>query len=84
MTFTNQTSTGSFAKDLFERVVMTFLQAFLGALITGGVFDVAGVRNVSAYEAAVLAGVAAVLALGKGLAAKWLSNRQSASLAPGV
>ncbi len=73
-----------FVKDLFERVIMTFLQAFLGALIAGGVFDVTGVREVSAYEAAALAGVAAVLALIKGLVAKWVSNRQSASLAPGV
>jgi hypothetical protein len=86
MSFTRPTAaaTGTYLRDLAERVITTFLTAFSGALITGGVFDVAGVRDVSAYQAAGLAGVAAVLSLVKGLVAKWVSNRESASLAPGV
>lgn len=73
-----------YVRDLAERVVVTFGQAFGAVLISGGVFDVAGVRNVSAYQAAGLAGVAAVLSLAKGLVAKLVSKPDSASLASGV
>jgi hypothetical protein len=74
----------SYIIDLAERVVWTFLQAFLGALIAGGVFDVAGVRDVSAWEAAALGGVAAVLSLLKGIAAKFIGQPDSASTAPSI
>jgi len=75
---------GRYVRDLAERVVATFLTAFLGALVTGGWFDVAHVRDLSAVQAAALAGVAAVLSLIKGLVAKFVADRDSASLAPGV
>jgi hypothetical protein len=78
------TTSSLYVRDLAERVASTFVQAFLGALITGGVFDVAGVRDVSAWEAAGLAGVAAVLALLKGLAAKFVGQPDSASVDPQV
>lgn len=73
-----------YIRDLIERVVMSFLTAFLGTLVAGGWFDVAHVRDLSAVQAAALAGIAAVLSLIKGIIAQWVSNRNSASLAPGV
>jgi hypothetical protein len=73
-----------YAIDLAERVASTFVVAFAGTLVTGGWFDVAGIRDVSALQAAGLAGAAAVLSLVKGVVAKWVSNQDSASLAPGV
>lgn len=78
------TAAGRYVKDLVERVLSTFVIAFIGALITGGVFDVQGMTDVAAYSAAALAGVQAVLSLLKGLAAKLISDHNSASLAPGV
>lgn len=75
---------GRYALDLIERVVSTFAVAFLGTLVAGGWFDVAHIRDLSAVQAAIGAGIAAVLSLAKGLLAKWVSNRNSASLAPGV
>jgi hypothetical protein len=77
-------TTGTYAVDLIERIASTFAVAFLGTLVTGGWFDVAHVRDVSALQAAGLAAIAAVLSLVKGLVAKWVSNHGSASLAPGV
>lgn len=73
-----------YLRDLAERIVSTFVVAFLGALVAGGWFDLAHIRDASAVQDAALAGVAAALSLVKGLAAKWVSNRDSASLAPGV
>jgi hypothetical protein len=73
-----------YARDLAERVLWTFLQAFAAALIAGGVLDVANVRDVSAWQAAALGGVAAVLSLVKGLVAKFAGQSDSASTAPGV
>lgn len=73
-----------YLRDLAERVIATFLAAFLGTLVAGGWFDVQHIRDLSAVQAAALAGVAAVLSLVKGLVAQWVSNRDSASLAPGV
>lgn len=78
------TSTGRYVRDLIERVVATFVTAFLGVLVTGGVFDVSHLRDASAWQAAGLAGVAAVLSLVKGIVAKFVGDRDSASLAPGV
>lgn len=77
-------TTGTYIRDLAERIVSTFAVAFLGTLVTGGWFDVAHIRDVSALQAAGLSAIAAVLSLVKGLVAKWVSNRDSASLAPGV
>lgn len=77
-------TTSRYALDLAERIGSTFAVAFLGTLVTGGWFDVAHIRDVSALQAAGLAGIASVLSLVKGVAARWVSNRDSASLAPGV
>jgi hypothetical protein len=48
------------AKDIAERLVFTFLEAFLGAMILSPVL------NVSALKAAAFAGMAAALTYGKG------------------
>jgi hypothetical protein len=85
MTFTNQTSTGSrYVKDLVERIVSSFVLTFLGALTAGGWFDIGQITDLSIPRKAALAGIVAVLSLIKGLVAKFVADRNSASLAPGV
>ncbi|MGW1433377.1 holin [Streptomyces sp. NPDC002431] len=71
-------STKTYARDLVERVVATFLQTFVGALVLTQPFDLA------MWQAAAVAGVAAVGALLKGLVARWRDVTNSASLARGV
>lgn len=73
-----------FVRDLIERVLATFLVTFLGALITSGWFDLHGITDVSILGKAALAGVAAVLSLAKGLAAKYVGDSDSASLSKRV
>jgi hypothetical protein len=85
MTMTAPTRTkATYVRDLAERIASTFVVAFLGTLVTGGWFDVAHVRDVSALQAAGLAAIAAVLSLVKGIVARFVSERDTASLAPGV
>jgi hypothetical protein len=85
MTFTNRTSTaGRYIKDLAERVFFTFAQAFGATLVAGGWFEVDAITDLSIVQKAGVAGIAAVLAVIKGVIAKAVSNRESASLAPGV
>lgn len=63
-------------KDLLERCAWTFVQAFLGAYaVTGG-------RK--AAESAAIAGVAAVLSVVKGVAAKRIGDSDSASTVPSI
>lgn len=71
-------SAGTFARDLAERVIATFLQAFLGAIVLTTPLDI------GMWQAAAMAGVAAVLSLAKGLAARIRDVTNSASLAKGV
>ncbi|MFB8083678.1 MULTISPECIES: hypothetical protein [unclassified Streptomyces] len=68
----------TYVRDLAERVVSTGLQAGLGAVVVTRPFDL------SMWEAAGMAGVAASLALVKGLVARWRAVTNSASLAKGV
>lgn len=69
---------GTYARDLAERVTATFLQAFIGGLVLTAPFDL------HMWQTASLGGAAAVLSLVKGLAARWRSVANSASLAKGV
>jgi hypothetical protein len=63
-------------KDLGERCAWTFVQAFLATYaVTGG-------RK--AAESAAVAGVAAVLAVIKGVAAKKVGDPNSASTVPSI
>ncbi|MFF8458513.1 hypothetical protein ACF06T_28740 [Streptomyces albidoflavus] len=68
----------AYARDLFERVVATYLQAFVGALVFTAPFDLA------MWQTAAMAGVASVGALVKGLVARWRGATNSASLAKEV
>lgn len=63
--------TKSFALDLLERALSTFAQAFLGAYAVVG-----------AEKAAAAAGIAAGIAILKGLAASQVGAPDSASLLP--
>lgn len=67
-----------YGRDLTERVVMTFAEGFLGAIV------VTEMTDQHMWYAAVAAGVASGLALLKGLAAKRVGNVDSASLDGGV
>jgi hypothetical protein len=60
-----------YAKDLLERVVVTFLGAFLSVFV---------VTDVNSAKAAAVAGAAAVLSLIKGLVAKQVKQPDTASL----
>ncbi|MEW1895902.1 hypothetical protein [Streptomyces albidoflavus] len=68
----------AYARDLAERVVSTFLQAFVGGVVLTAPFDLA------MWQAAAVGGVAAAGALLKGLVARWRDVTNSASLAKGV
>ncbi|MFC8171218.1 hypothetical protein [Streptomyces sp. NPDC057325] len=68
----------TYGRDLAERVVATGLQAGIGAVVVTKPFDL------SMWEAAGLAGIAASLSLVKGIAARWRDVTNSASLAKGV
>ncbi|MGX1514993.1 hypothetical protein [Streptomyces collinus] len=68
----------TFGRDLLERVLSTFLQSFVGGIVVTTPLDG------SMWYAAGAGGVGAVLALGKGLVARWRSITNSASLAKGV
>ncbi len=68
----------TFARDLLERVLATFLQAFIGGIA------VTQPLNGSMWQAALVGGVAAALSLVKGLLARFSDVKHSASLAKGV
>lgn len=68
----------TYGRDLLERVISTFLQAFIGGIVITTPLDV------SMWHAAGVGGIGAVLALGKGLIARWRDVTNSASLAKGV
>lgn len=68
----------TYARDLAERVVATFLQAFVGGLVLTSPLDI------GMWQTAAVAGVAAAASLLKGLVARWRDVTNSASLARGV
>ncbi|MEV4335776.1 hypothetical protein [Streptomyces sp. NPDC049590] len=72
---------GTYAKDLAERVVWTFLGASGAVALAGGPADM---LSISFWEGAGTAGLAAVVALVKGLAARLIGPKNSASSARGV
>lgn len=69
---------GAYARDLLERVLSTFLQAFIGGIVVTQPLDG------SMWYAAAAGGVGAALALLKGIVARWRDVTNSASLAKGV
>ncbi|MEU9220130.1 hypothetical protein AB0D47_26735 [Streptomyces sp. NPDC048376] len=68
----------TYGRDLLERTASTFLEAFIGGIVVTTPLDG------SMWYAAGAGGVGAVLALGKGLVARWHDVTNSASLAKGV
>lgn len=68
----------TYARDLLERVLSTFLQAGIAGIVVTQPLDA------SMWYAAAAGGVGAVLALLKGLVARWRDVTNSASLARGV
>ncbi len=67
-------------RDALERIVWTFVQAFVGALLA----DAAGVLNLDAVKAAGIAGLAAVLAVVKTVAASRIGRPDAALPSTGV
>ncbi|MEU1496977.1 hypothetical protein [Streptomyces sp. NPDC005732] len=72
---------GAYSRDLGERVVWTFLGGTTAVLAAAGPGDM---FHASLWQAAGTGGIAAVISLVKGLAARWRDVRNSASLAKGV
>jgi r1t holin len=66
-----------YLKDLAERVIVTFVGAFLGAVT---VTNVADWGNLSMWQSAAAAGGAAVVSLLKGLFASQVGTKGTASL----
>ncbi|MEU9333115.1 hypothetical protein AB0D49_08115 [Streptomyces sp. NPDC048290] len=71
----------TYAKDLAERVIWTFLVAAGGVALAAGPADMI---SVSFWETVGAAGLAAVGSLVKGVLAQFVGARNSASTASGV
>lgn len=71
----------TYAVDLLERVIWTFLGAAAAVALAAGPADM---LSVSFWQGAGTAGLAAVVTLLKGLAARAIGQRNSASTAPSV
>lgn len=71
----------SYWKDLTERVAFTFVEAFIGAAV---ITDAADLADHTMWTNAAVAGVAAVVALAKGLIARHRGLEDSASLSKEV
>lgn len=71
----------TFAVDLAERVVATFVVTAAGIAAAAGPADM---FSASFWEGAATAGIAAAGSLLKGLVARFVGDRNSASTTPGV
>ena len=71
----------TYAKDLAERVIWTFLGGTAAMVVAAGPADM---LDASFWKAAGVGGLAAVVTLVKGLAARKIGAKNSASTAPGV
>lgn len=71
----------TYAQDLAERVIWTFLATVAGVALAAGPADM---LHASFWQAAGAAGLTAVMTLVKGLAARYVGNRNSASTVRGV
>ncbi|WP_405554356.1 hypothetical protein [Streptomyces sp. NBC_01171] len=74
-------TSGTYARDLTERVLWTFLGAAGAVALAGGPADM---LHVSFWQGAGTAGFAAAVALVKGIAARAIGSKNSASTAAGV
>ncbi|AVH60026.1 MULTISPECIES: hypothetical protein [Streptomyces] len=71
----------TYAKDLAERVIWTFLGASGAVALAGGPADM---LHVSFWQGVGTAGLAATVSLVKGIAARAFGEKNSASTASGV
>ncbi|MEU9597141.1 hypothetical protein AB0E06_10045 [Streptomyces sp. NPDC048109] len=71
----------TYAVDLIERIIWTFLGAAGAVALAAGPADM---LSVSFWEGAGTAGMAAVVTLVKGIAARLIGSKNSASTAPSV
>jgi hypothetical protein len=71
----------TYAKDLVERIIWTFLGAAAAVALAAGPGDM---LSASFWETVGTAGLAAVVTLVKGLAARFIGAKNSASTAPSV
>lgn len=71
----------TYARDLIERVVWSFLGGAIAVMVAAGPGDL---FHASLWQAVMTGGVAAVVSLVKGLAARGIGRPGSASTAPGV
>ena len=71
----------TYGRDLAERVIWTFLGGTAAVVTAAGPGDM---FHASFWQAAGVGGLAAVVSLVKGLGARWISVRNSASTASGV
>jgi hypothetical protein len=75
------TTAETYAIDLAERVIWTFLGAAGAVALAGGPADM---LHVSFWQGAATAGIAAAVSLVKGLFVRGFGQRNSASSAPSV
>lgn len=71
----------TYGRDLAERVVWSFLGGTTAVVAASGPADM---FHASFWQAAGVGGLAAVVSLVKGLGARWVGLRNSASTASGV
>jgi hypothetical protein len=71
--------TSDLAWDIFERALMTFAQAFISVWVVSSWADLS---DVNLAKQAVVAGVAAVLSLAKGMLASRVGVKGTAALLP--
>jgi hypothetical protein len=71
-----------YIRDLIERVLWTFAQAFAATLLASGFFEIDNVTDVSILQKAGIAGIAAVLAVIKGLVATKVGSPYTAATLP--
>jgi hypothetical protein len=69
----------TFLRDLAERVIATYVQAFLGLLVAG-TFTL----NISTFKAAAIAAIPAAFSAAKGVIASRVGSPGSASLDPSL
>ncbi|MFJ9628105.1 hypothetical protein ACIRU8_10475 [Streptomyces sp. NPDC101175] len=72
---------GTYARDLGERIAWSFLGGTTAVITAAGPADM---FHASFWQAVGTGGIAAVVSLVKGLAARWRSTSNSASFAKGV
>jgi hypothetical protein len=74
-------TTRTYVTDLIERIIWTFLGAASAVALAGGPADM---LSVSFWESVGVGGLAAVVTLVKGLVARIVGAKNSASTAPSV